>query len=56
MLCGGLGYLLGDFLGYYGGDAVFVILDTEARHKFWHNLRVTGVGYLLIKKEFAHRR
>ena len=56
MLCGGLGYLLGDFLGYYGGDAVLVILDAEARHKFRHDLRVTGVRYLLIEKELAHGR
>jgi len=56
MLCGGLGYLLGDFLGHYGGDAVLVVFDAEARHKFRHNLRVAGVCYLLIKKELAHRR
>ena len=53
---GGLGYLLGDFLRHYGGDAVFIVLDAEARHKFRHNLGVAGVRYLLIKKEFAHGR
>ena len=56
MLCGGLGYLLGDFLGHYGGDAVLIVFYAEARHKFRHNLRVTGVRYLLIEKKFAHGR
>ena len=30
MFCGGLSYLLGDFLGHYGGDAILVVLYAEA--------------------------